>query len=238
MSDEDTIGAGDRQDLITAEYVLGVLAPEERRAAEFRIASEPRFAAEIALWEARLGGLAEAVPAITPPATVWDGIEARLSTSLKVPAERGGIWQSLAFWRTFAIASTALAAASLAGLVYLAQVPSLGPPLLATLNAESGQASFVAAVNKGGDSLTIVPAALLSGDQQKAFQLWLIPPGDKPHSLGLIDPTKPVRISVPETLLPQVNRDAVLAVSLEPPGGSPTGQPTGPVIANGKLASL
>jgi anti-sigma-K factor RskA len=43
---------------------------------------------------------------------------------------------------------------------------------------------------------------------------------------------------VPEALLPQVNRDAVLAVSLEPPGGSPTGQPTGPVIANGKLASL
>ena len=238
MSDEDTIGAGDRQDLTAAEYVLGVLAPEERRAAEFRIASEPRFAAEVAFWEARLGGLAEAVPAIAPPATVWDGIEARLSASLKVPAERGGIWQSLAFWRTFALASTALAAASLAGLVYLAQVPSLGPPLLATLNAESGQASFVAAVNKGGDSLTIVPAALLSGDQQKAFELWLIPPGDKPHSLGLIDPTKPVRITVPETLLPQVNRDAVLAVSIEPPGGSPTGQPTGPVIANGKLANL
>src|SRR4249919_3956222 len=237
MSDEDTIGAGDRQDLTAAEYVLGVLGAEERRRAEFRIASEPRFAAEVAYWEARLGRLADGVPAVAPPATVWDGIEARMSASLKVPAERG-IWQSLAFWRTFAIASTALAAATLAGLVYLAQVPLLGPPLLATLNAESGQASFVAAVNKGGDSLTIVPAALLSSDQQKAFELWLIPPGDKPHSLGLIDPTKPVRITVPEALLPQVNRDAVLAVSLEPPGGSPTGQPTGPVIANGKLASL
>ena len=215
-----------------------MLGAEERRRAEFRIASEPRFAAEVAYWEARLGRLADGVPAVAPPATGGDGIEARLSASLKVPAERGGIWQSLAFWRTFAIESTALAAASLAGLVYLAQVPLLGPPLLATLNAESGQASFVAAVNKGGDSLTIVPAALLSGDQQKAFELWLIPPGDKPHSLGLIDPTKPVRITVPEALLPQVNRDAVLAVSLEPPGGSPTGQPTGPVIANGKLASL
>src|SRR5512146_227135 len=183
MSDEDTIGAGDRQDLTAAEYVLGVLGAEDRRRAEFRIASEPRFAAEVAYWEARLGGLADAVPAIAPPSTVWDGIEARLSASLKVPTERGGIWQSLAFWRTFALASAALAAASLAGLVYLANVPSLGPPLLAQLNAESGQASFVAAVNKEGDSLTIVPAALLTGDQQKAFELWLIPPGDKPHSL-------------------------------------------------------
>jgi anti-sigma-K factor RskA len=238
MSDEDTIGAGDRQDLTAAEYVLGVLGAEDRRRAEFRIASEPRFAAEVAYWEARLGGLADAVPAVAPPSTVWDGIEARLSASLKEAAKPGGIWQSLAFWRTFALASTALAAASLAGLVYLANVPSLGPPLLAQLNAESGQASFVAAVNKEGDSLTIVPAALLTGDQQKAFELWLIPPGDKPHSLGLIDPTKPVRITVPESLLPKVNSDAVLAVSLEPPGGSPTGQPTGPVIANGKLASL
>ena len=32
--------------------------------------------------------------------------------------------------------------------------------------------------------------------------------------------------------------NAVLAVSLEPPGGSPTGLPTGPVIGTGKLTSL
>ena len=70
------------------------------------------------------------------------------------------------------------------------------------------------------------------------MELWLIPEGEKPHSLGLIDPDKPVTISVPENLLPKVNQSAVLAVSLEPPGGSPTGQPTGPVIANGKLAAL
>lgn len=238
MSDEDTIGAGDRSDFSAAEYVLGVLSAEDRRAAEFRIASEPKFAAEVAFWEARLGGLADSVAPVTPPADVWQSIERRLSDSIAPVPERSSIWNRLNFWRTFAIASAGLAAASMAGLAYLAQVPSLGPPLLARLDAESGQASFVAAVNKGGDSLTIVPAALLAGDEQKAFELWLIPPGDKPHSLGLIDPSRPVRISVPENLLPQVTSDAVLAVSVEPPGGSPTGQPTGPVIANGKLASL
>ena len=47
MSDEDIIGAGDRQDLTAAEYVLGVLRAGGRRKAEFRIASEPRFAAEV-----------------------------------------------------------------------------------------------------------------------------------------------------------------------------------------------
>jgi anti-sigma-K factor RskA len=47
-----------------------------------------------------------------------------------------------------------------------------------------------------------------------------------------------VTIKVPKDLLRAVSNEAVLAVSLEPLGGSPTGQPTGPVIANGKLASL
>jgi anti-sigma-K factor RskA len=109
--------------------------------------------------------------------------------------------------------------------------------LLARLDAEGGQAGFVAAIGAGGTKLTIVPASLVSAEQ-KAMELWLIPEGEKPHSLGLIDPDKPVTINVPESLLPKVNSEAILAVSLEPPGGSPTGQPTGPVIANGKLATL
>jgi anti-sigma-K factor RskA len=238
MSGDDTIGMGDRSDQLAAEYVLGVLQPEERRLAEARLAAEPAFAAEVAFWETRLTGLAEAVPAVAPPAELWQRIEARLSAPAQQAAVGAALWQSLTFWRSLAFASAALAAASIAGLIYLAQIPPLGPPLLARLDAESGQASFVAAVDAGGNNLTIVPAALLSGEQQKAFELWLIPPGDKPHSLGLIDPTRPMRVQVPENLLPQVNSQSVLAISLEPPGGSPTGQPTGPVIANGKLASL
>src|SRR6516162_4748321 len=43
MSDADSIDTGDRGDL-AAEYVLGVLPVEERRLAELRLTSEPRFA--------------------------------------------------------------------------------------------------------------------------------------------------------------------------------------------------
>jgi anti-sigma-K factor RskA len=43
---------------------------------------------------------------------------------------------------------------------------------------------------------------------------------------------------VPRDVVMRINADAALAVSMEPPGGSPTGQPTGPVIASGKLTSL
>jgi anti-sigma-K factor RskA len=238
MSDEDTIGGDDRHDLTAAEYVLGVLGAEDRRAAEFRMAAEPKFAAEVAFWEARLGGLAESVSPVVPPAKVWAGIEDRLSASLQPQPKRAGFWNSLAFWRTFAIASAGLAAASMAGLVYLANLPSLGPPLLATLDEQTGKPGFLAAANPADGTVTIVPAALLTGAQPQSYELWVIPPGGKPHSLGLIDPKRPVKVVVPPELLPHVSRDSTLAVSIEPVGGSPTGQPTGPVIANGKLASL
>src|SRR5262249_26967631 len=67
---------------------------------------------------------------------------------------------------------------------------------------------------------------------------WLILPDQRPRSLGLIQPGQPIRLTIPPDLAGRLTPDAALAVSLEPPGGSPTGQPTGPVIASGKLTSL
>ena len=155
-----------------------------------------------------------------------------------MPAAGPGLWQSLAFWRAFAIGSAALAAASIATLAYVGFVPpTTRPPMLATLGQTSGQPRFVAAVSSDGRSLTIVPAALLTSDQ-RSMELWLIPAGERPHSLGLIARGQPVRLTVPPELAARLTTDTTLAVSLEPPGGSPTGQPTGPVIADGKLTSL
>jgi anti-sigma-K factor RskA len=70
------------------------------------------------------------------------------------------------------------------------------------------------------------------------MELWLIPEGGKPASLGLIAAGQPVQLNVPQNLLPMVGSGATLAVSLEPLGGSPTGQPTGEVIAHGNLSRL
>jgi anti-sigma-K factor RskA len=220
--------------LTAAEYVLGVLDAGERRAAERRIATDAVFAREVAFWEEKLGGLADTVAPVTPPAGGWGRIETALAS--EEASARRGVWNNLALWRGLALAMGTLAAACIAALIYVGTVAPPAP-LLARLDAESGQAGFVAAVSPGGTTLTIVPASLLTADQ-KSMELWLIPDGEKPHSLGLIDPDRPVTVTVPESLLPKISSNAVLAVSLEPPGGSPTGQPTGPVIANGKLAAL
>ena len=233
-------GAPEREDgrLTAAEYVLGVLGASERRAVERRIASDQVFAREVAFWEERLGGLAEGIPSVASPASAWTRIEAALDQAEQPALQRAGLWQSLSFWRGLALGTSALAAACVAALIYVGAVAPPRAALVAQLGAEGGKTGFVAAINSGGGTLTIVPAALLSAEGRKAMELWLIPPGDKPHSLGLVDPSKPVTIKVPQDLLSRLNKEAVLAVSLEPPGGSPTGQPTGPVIANGKLAQL
>lgn len=237
MSDDDTIDPADGGKIIAAEYVLGVLGAEERREVQRRLAHEPALASEVAFWEERLGVLADAVAPVAPPQHTWSQIEAAIHTP--TTARPASLWQSLAFWRGFGIASATLAAASLAALAYIGLVPATRTPLMATLAGTSGQPNFVAAVTATGDTLLVVPAALLTNDP-RAIELWLIPPGpnQRPRSLGLIQPGQPMRLTIPPDLAGRLTPDAALAVSLEPPGGSPTGQPTGPVIASGKFTSL
>jgi len=234
MSANDTMDPTDDGNLIAGEYVLGVLSAADRREVERRLAQEPRLASEVAFWEERLGGLTDAVAPVAPPKAAWSRIETAIGTAPRPPS----VWQSLTFWRSFAIVSATLAAASIAALAYIGLVPGARAPLMATLSGSAGQPNFVATVTATGNTLVIVPAALLTNDP-RAFELWLIPSGEtRPRSLGLVQPGQPIRLDIPPDLAGRVTPDATLAVSLEPPGGSPTGLPTGPVIAAGKLSNL
>jgi len=234
MSEDDTIDPANSDKLVAAEYVLGVLGAAERREVERRLSQEPALASEVAFWEERLTGLVDAVTPVSPPEATWVGIETAIGAAQRPPS----VWQSLSFWRSFGIASVTLAAASIAALAYISLVPSARAPLMATLSGSAGQPNFVAAVTATGNTLVIVPTALLTTDP-RAFELWLIPTGEtRPRSLGLVQPGQPIRLEIPSDLTGRLTPDATLAVSLEPPGGSPTGLPTGPVIAAGKLTNL
>ncbi len=101
MSDAtDHIAPEDESRVLAAEYVLGVLSAEERRAVEARMAEQASFAREVEDWEERLGGMASYVSPATPPAHTWFRIQASLgaqplTTAIPAPS----IWQSLTFWR-------------------------------------------------------------------------------------------------------------------------------------------
>ena len=127
------------------------------------------------------------------------------------------------------------AAACLAGLIYLG---TFAPQqaLIATIEG-GGHRHFVATVDSARGTVAVVPAAF-SADATRVPELWLIPPDGRPRAVGLLRADQTVVLALPPELAALAKNNAVLAVSLEPPGGSTTGLPTGPVIATGKLTSL
>ena len=128
-----------------------------------------------------------------------------------------------------------LAAACIGALVYLGTVAR--EPLLVAALEGNGRHALVATIDPRNATILAVPADLVVTGN-RVPQLWLVVPGKDPRSLGLIDADKPVTLAVPSRLLADATTQAALAISLEPPGGSPTGQPTGPVIAVGPITQL
>jgi anti-sigma-K factor RskA len=219
-------------DTLAAEYVLGVLPAVERASVERRMARETTFALLVSSWERRLVPWTDEIAPVQPPHEVWNRISAALPATR---AEKPGLWQSLALWRWMTLATGALAAACLAALIVFVSQPTQ-PPLIAAIQA-NGQSHFVATIDPGRNTVSVVPAAY-AADASRVPELWLIAPGDRPRSLGLLRADTTVSLPIPENLRALATRQATLAVSLEPPGGSRTGAPTGPVIATGRLTSL
>jgi anti-sigma-K factor RskA len=231
MSDTNDHSALPEDELLAAEYALGVLAGTDRAAAQRLLERDRNFARMVTEWEQRLAPWAGEIAEVSPPPQVWETIAAALPAA---PAPSVGIWQSLVFWRGFALVS-ALAAACLGGLIYLGAV-NRQEPLIATIEG-GGSRVFVATIDAKRGTVAVVPASY-SADATRVPELWLIPADGRPRPLGLLRADRGVTIAIPPEFASQTVSNAVLAVSLEPPGGSPTGQPTGPVIATGRLTSL
>lgn len=231
-------------DALAAQYVAGTLRGGARRRFEALLPSHPGLRRAAADWQARLMPLTTAVTPVAPPATTWSGIERRLwpasvssagasSSPATVPW-----WRTLGFWR----AASALGGVATLGLALLLANPQPHqPPVVVVLQgtggATEGASTFVASVSADGRSLVTRPLQQVAVQADRALELWAVPPQGAPRSLGLIKAngvTVIRRERLPQALLDQRNT-AAFAVSLEPPGGSPTGAPTGPVLYAGKL---
>lgn len=222
---------GQRADRLAAEYVLGTLRGRARKRFEDLLQAHPALRAAVADWQRRLNQLVQAVPAVEPPPQVWQRIERRL-----FPApEPTGFWRRLGLWQG-ATAFAAVAALTLG--VLLSQPAPVQPPVVVVLDASAAaataglqSASFVASVSADGRSLVLKPLAGVGIDARRALELWAVPAQGAPRSLGLIAGDRATTV-----LRTQLLKDtAAFAVSVEPPGGSPTGAPTGPIVSVGKL---
>ena len=238
MSGPDPIAdpaEGHGADTLAAEYALGVLDGAERLAADRRAAADPAFAREVEGWQARLAGLVDEVaPAPAPPA-VWAAVSRRLDDAGGSNVVVLRLKRSLAVWRGASAAAAALAAVLALALVWPHPQPAAAPVLTARLaGSPKGPTVFVALYDPSRRAIVLTPASV-SVLADRSPELWLIPAGGKPVALGVAAFDGSVQLS--PSVGPGV-RDGVLAVSVEPKGGSPTGQPTGPVIATGQLAQL
>jgi hypothetical protein len=73
-------------DTFAAEFVLGTLDADERRAAHALLASDNSFAERVHLWERRLGELYLMVEPVEPVTDVWPRIKARMPEVQQVTA--------------------------------------------------------------------------------------------------------------------------------------------------------
>lgn len=222
----------DKDDMLASEYALGILEGEQKRLAVRRFDDDLAFRGLVEDWQMRLSPLQDEVTQVAPPAKVWNDIEARV-----MPAETKSIWKSLNFWRGFSLVSSAIAAVAMVFIVSTNEVTTDKQLLVASLTATGDAPAFLAKYDAATGAL-IISAGFDQAQVAKVAELWLIPADGVPRSLGLLSADGNARVMIAAQLKPDFAKDGTLAVSLEPLGGSPTGAPTGPVIASGKLKFL
>ncbi|MEX0957098.1 MAG: anti-sigma factor [Rhizobiaceae bacterium] len=237
IDDRDTEQNGG-ENMLAAEYVLGVLPSDERQRAARRIGSDPAFAREVDAWELRLSGMAEAFEPVDPPADLKQALDRRLFAGGDASRTRVSFWNSLAFWRGLTAAALAAALVALA-IPYLTVNPAsvTAERLVASLSHDDTDVHYFVVYDaaKADIGLSHVTGARDAG---RDFELWVIEGDDPPSSLGVIPAGSNVHLAVTGELKRKIEAGAVFAISLEPQGGSPTGQPTGPVVAAGDLTSI
>ncbi|MGN6764547.1 MAG: anti-sigma factor [Rhizobiaceae bacterium] len=240
--DDDHGPMEEGDDLLAAEYVVGALSAEERRQAALRIERDPGFARLVEAWEARLSPLADAYPEVAAPAGAKQAIDRLLFAGggmVKPAHAPAGLWQSLAFWRS--LATAALALLFIAVVVPLlappAVPPTIGAQFVASITSKDSDVSYLAYYDPATRSMSL---SHVSGEREQghAFELWAIEGQAKPVSLGVIPAGKTIRVRISPEIGKLLANGGTLAISLEAPGGSTTGQPTGPVVAVGGLNQI
>ena len=222
---------------LAAEYVLGTLKGGARRRFEGWMHNDADLRNITAAWQQRLAPMAEFAGDVQAPKSVWRGIERRLN--LRASSASG--WKSwlsdnLSFWRGLGMVSTGLAALLMVVVLSKTGVESPSINYVATLTDEKAQNALVVIADTRNHALDVrvLNSAQVAAD--KSLQLWAVPKTGNPRSLGVLASN---RGSFPLTDKAIGADVALLAVTLEPKGGSPDPNgPTGPILYKGAWMRL
>jgi anti-sigma-K factor RskA len=221
------------EDVLAGEYVLGVLDSAQQRSLEARLGSDRAFAERVADWERRFAPWLDDIQPVEAPERVWKRVCGRLGWT----DAHASLWQSLAFWRGAAAVATLIAIVAI-GLSLSRPPPpttALNPSVVTPLAHDDGTPAWVVSVDRRRGTVAVVPVPGPRDPQGRVPELWLIPPGQAPRSLGLVSVDQSRTVAVPADLRAWLASGSVLAVSLEQPSGIPHPAPAGPIIAKGAI---
>lgn len=225
-------------DLLAAEYVLGTLPAAERAEVAARRHHETSLDAAILAWERRFVPLDDVGAPVSPAPDMFARITRRIDAQALLPpsttpaapsAEIIQLTQRVRRWKAMAIGASALAASLVLAIGLRETVLAPQPQnFVAVFQKDDALPSFLLSLDLATRQLTIRPVAA-EPQAGKIYQLWIASEqiGPAPRSLGLLEDAKaPTRKSLAGFDAGLLER-ATFGVSVEPPGGSPTGRPSG-----------
>jgi anti-sigma-K factor RskA len=131
-----------------------------------------------------------------------------------------------------------VAVAAIAWTLQIAHPPEAGAKPVTPLAHDDGTPGWLASVDSSRGTVLMVPVPSAPDSQGRVTELWLIPAGKAPRSLGLVSINKSYTVTVPEDVRAALVAGSVLAVTLEPATGVPHAAPSGPIIAKGAIQPL
>ena len=224
-----------------AEYVLGTLPADERARFAARLETDPSLREAVRDWQRRLAPLDETAPEEAPPPRAWRAIEQATSAGARPLAPEAAssnvvqLTRRVAFWRATTIAVGALAA-GFAAIVYIDRTAlppePAGGRYVAVIDSEGREPAMIAEIDTATGLIT-VRSLSAEAPPGHSLELWHVAENHEPRSLGIL------KAGLDEQTIRDIPSDGpvsgVIAVSVEPEGGSPSGAPTGPVIYTGRL---
>jgi anti-sigma-K factor RskA len=227
----------ERLDRLAAEYALGTSPVRVRRRLEAVARRDRVVARALSDWERRLAGFADAVPPVTPAPRVWQGIVGRLGLDDVEAPRKLPWWQRLAVWQSLAAAS--LAVISLIGVLEWRRAPPAPPAtLVVVLAGADAKPALIATALRGERHLTVKRVGNAKPEQGTVYELWALPESGPPQPLGVIPSGNITRVPFDHPVDERLSNIPSLAVSVEPPGGSSSGKPTGPVLFSGSVERM
>jgi anti-sigma-K factor RskA len=219
----------DRDDIegLAAEYVLGTLSRDERDAITAARMTDTELDAAIGSWENRLSPLVDAVPEAAPPPGLFARIERRIYGATTTSGSMSG-------WRNLAIAASVAFVVVTGALIYQTLNSAAPPQLVAVLQKDGTGPAFLVGFNEKTNVLTVRTVAA-NAPSNKSYELWLVPDGKAPQSLGVVASDEQRSIKIEDANVATV-RNATFAVTIEQLGGSPTHAPTSAIIYAGRFS--